>query len=79
MKTYRVCPTLDSFIDIEAKSEDEAIIKMIALSKKAVLDCVQKLDSLGFMELGADFPFCTDSWYKDSNKKKGNQNVKDIR
>jgi len=69
MKTYRVCPTLDSFIDIKAESKEEAIEKMMKLAGETVFKCRQKLDSIGFSEMGADFPFCTDSWYEDSNKK----------
>jgi len=74
MKNYRVCPTLDSFMDIKAKSEEEAIDEMMKLAGKVVLKCQQELDKLGFKEMGADFPFCTDSWYSDSDKKKGNHN-----
>jgi len=44
---------------------------MMKLAGKAVLKCQQELDKLGFKEMGADFPFCTDSWYSDSDKKEG--------
>jgi len=68
MKNYRVCPTLDCFIDIKAESEDEAIEKAMKLADKVVFKCQQELDKLGFMELGADFPYCTDSWCEDSDE-----------
>jgi len=61
-KYYRVCPTLDAFIDINAESKEEALDKMVKLSEKAVFKCWQELSSLGFMDMGADPPFCTDSW-----------------
>ena len=35
---------------------------MEKLAEKAVQKCWDELSSLGFMEMGADFPFCTDSW-----------------
>ena len=76
MKNYRVCPTLDSFIDIKAESEEEAIEKAMKLADKVVFKCQQELDKLGFMELGADFPYCTDSWYEDSDENKQNHNGK---
>ena len=51
MQTYRVLPTLDLAIDIEASDEDEAIKKVDELAGSIIAEACQKLVLLGFQDV----------------------------
>ena len=51
MQIYRVMPTLDLAINIEANSEDEAIQKVDELVGSIIAEACQKLMLLGFQDV----------------------------
>ena len=51
MQTYRVLPTLDLAIDIEATCEDEAIKKTDELVGSIIAEACQKMLLLGFQDV----------------------------
>ena len=51
MQTYRVMPTLDLAINIEANDEDEAIKKVDELVGSIIAEACQKLVLLGFQDV----------------------------
>ena len=51
MQTYRVLPTLDLAIDIEASDEDEAIKKVDELAGSIIAEACQQLVLLGFQDV----------------------------
>ena len=51
MQLYRVMPTLDLAINIEADSEDEAIKKTDDLVGSIIAEACQKLVLLGFQDV----------------------------
>jgi len=70
MRVYRVCPTLDISRDVKANSQEEAELIVhnesmrILLGKGGAMD--QFFDA-GYLELGADPVFITDSWEEEGS------------
>jgi len=62
MKSHRVFPTLDMFIDVKAKNDEEAISIVNSDEEvwKIIDDCCSQLSELGYQVGGCDNTFVTD-------------------
>ena len=62
MKSHRVFPTLDMFIDVKAKNDEEAIsiVNNDEEVWKIIDDCCSQLSELGYQVGGCDNTFVTD-------------------
>ena len=70
MKSHRVFPTLDMFIDVKAKDKEDAISKV--LNDKEVLniinDCCNQLSEIGYQIGGCDMTYATDTFEEDEDE-----------
>ena len=66
-KMHRVFPTLDMFIDVDAKNDDDAISIVDTNNevRKIIDECCSQLSQLGYQEGGCDKTYVTDRFKKD--------------
>jgi hypothetical protein len=68
-KMHRVFPTLDMFIDVDAKNDDDAISVVNNDEEvwKIIDECCSQLSQLGYQVGGCDHIYVTDRFKEDED------------
>lgn len=69
-KMHRVFPTLDMFIDVKAKNQEDAISKVLNDKEvsRIIDDCCSQLSEIGYQIGGCDMTYATDTFEENEDE-----------